>query len=65
MLSLSGRLALSWFTYILMAYSHPLGATGGRLAASLIHELRRTGKEVGVATLCIGTGASTPVLLYR
>lgn len=39
-----------------IAIGHPLGATGGRLVASLIHELRRTNKEIGVVTLCCGTG---------
>jgi len=39
-----------------IAIGHPLGATGGRLVSSLITELRRTGKEVGIATLCCGTG---------
>lgn len=38
---------------------HPLGATGGRLLSSLIYELRRTDKKVGVATLCMGTGAGS------
>ncbi|OAV99431.1 hypothetical protein PTTG_04510 [Puccinia triticina 1-1 BBBD Race 1] len=39
-----------------IAIGHPLGATGGRLVSSLIHELRRTEKRIGVATLCCGTG---------
>ncbi|KAG0145815.1 hypothetical protein CROQUDRAFT_78401 [Cronartium quercuum f. sp. fusiforme G11] len=39
-----------------IAIGHPLGATGGRLVASLVHELRRTGQQIGVATLCCGTG---------
>ncbi|POV95131.1 hypothetical protein PSTT_16437, partial [Puccinia striiformis] len=39
-----------------IAIGHPLGATGGRLVSSLIHELRRTGKKIGVAALCCGTG---------
>lgn len=42
---------------------HPLGATGGRLLSSLIHELHRTGKQVGVATLCMGTGAGKATLI--
>jgi len=39
-----------------IAIGHPLGATGGRLVSSLIHELRRTGKKIGVVALCCGTG---------
>ncbi|KAN0061822.1 hypothetical protein ACQY0O_005815 [Thecaphora frezii] len=39
-----------------IALGHPLGASGGRLVTSLLTELRRTGKQVGIATLCCGTG---------
>lgn len=39
-----------------IALGHPLGASGGRLVTSLLAELRRTGKQTGVATLCCGTG---------
>lgn len=39
-----------------IALGHPLGASGGRLVTSLLHELRRQGKQTGVATLCCGTG---------
>lgn len=46
-----------------IALGHPLGATGGRLISSLITELHRTGKQVGVATLCMGTGAGKATLI--
>lgn len=39
-----------------IALGHPLGATGGRLVTSLLTELHRTGQQVGVTTLCCGTG---------
>lgn len=39
-----------------IALGHPLGASGGRLVTSLLAELRRTGQQTGVATLCCGTG---------
>ncbi|KDN37309.1 thiolase [Tilletiaria anomala UBC 951] len=39
-----------------IALGHPLGASGGRLVLSLLTELRRTGKDIGVATMCCGTG---------
>lgn len=39
-----------------IALGHPLGASGGRLTTSLLSELRRTGKQTGVITLCCGTG---------
>ncbi len=37
---------------------HPVGATGARIMVSLIHELRRRGKNLGLATLCGGGGVS-------
>jgi acetyl-CoA C-acetyltransferase len=39
-----------------IAIGHPLGASGARLIGTLAHELRRTGKRYGVATMCIGVG---------
>ncbi|BGP13741.1 hypothetical protein JCM10213_006429 [Rhodosporidiobolus nylandii] len=48
-----------------IALGHPLGATGGRLLSSLIYELRRTDKQVGVATLCMGTGAGKATLIIN
>lgn len=46
-----------------IALGHPLGATGGRLIASLIAELHRTNGKIGVATLCMGTGAGKATLI--
>lgn len=39
-----------------IAIGHPIGASGCRILVSLIHELRRSGKSKGVATLCVGGG---------
>ncbi|THF84774.1 acetyl-CoA C-acetyltransferase [Deinococcus sp. KSM4-11] len=39
-----------------VALGHPIGASGARVLVTLIHALRRTGKETGVASLCIGGG---------
>ncbi|MCH2138291.1 MAG: acetyl-CoA C-acyltransferase [Phycisphaerales bacterium] len=39
-----------------IAIGHPLGASGARLATTLVHELRRRGARRGVATLCVGVG---------
>jgi acetyl-CoA C-acetyltransferase len=39
-----------------IALGHPIGASGARLLVTLIHGLRRTKKELGVASLCIGGG---------
>ncbi len=39
-----------------IALGHPLGATGAIISATLIDEMERTGKQFGLATLCIGGG---------
>jgi len=39
-----------------IALGHPLGCTGARQIATLLHELRRTKKRFGVVSMCIGTG---------
>ncbi len=46
-----------------IALGHPLGASGGRLVLSLLHELKRTGQNVGVATMCCGTGYGKATLV--
>jgi acetyl-CoA acyltransferase 1 len=39
-----------------IAFGHPLGVTGARQVSTLLTELKRTGKKVGVSSMCIGTG---------
>jgi len=39
-----------------IALGHPLGCTGSRQIATLLPELLRTGKKIGVVSMCIGTG---------
>lgn len=39
-----------------IALGHPLGATGARMTATLLHGLKRQGGEVGVVSMCVGTG---------
>ena len=41
------------------ALGHPVGATGGRIVASLVHALRARKLRRGIATLCIGGGEAT------
>ena len=39
-----------------IALGHPLGMTGARMTATLLHQLKRTNKKLGVVSMCIGTG---------
>src|SRR6185436_6659844 len=48
-----------------IAIGHPLGATGVRLAITLARELRRSGGRYGIASMCIGGGQGTALLLER
>jgi acetyl-CoA C-acetyltransferase len=41
-----------------IALGHPIGASGARIVATLLHELRRRGGRYGLATLCLGGGGS-------
>jgi acetyl-CoA acyltransferase 1 len=41
-----------------IAFGHPLGMTGARQVSTLLYELKRTNKKVGVTSMCIGTGKS-------
>ncbi|GGO39515.1 acetyl-CoA C-acetyltransferase [Deinococcus humi] len=46
-----------------IALGHPIGASGARVLVTLVHALRRTGKETGVASLCIGGGMGIAVVV--
>lgn len=48
-----------------IAFGHPLGATGGMLIGTVLDELERRGKAVGLVTLCIGGGMGTAMVLER
>lgn len=39
-----------------IAFGHPLGCTGARQVSTLFNELGRSGKKVGVTSMCVGTG---------
>uniref|UniRef100_E6Q404 acetyl-CoA C-acyltransferase n=1 Tax=mine drainage metagenome TaxID=410659 RepID=E6Q404_9ZZZZ len=39
-----------------IALGHPLGASGARIATTLLHEMRRRNAKYGAATMCIGVG---------
>ena len=46
-----------------ISLGHPLGATGTRLVLTLMYQLRRTGKRLGVASACIGGGQGIAMLI--
>ncbi|MCG9648169.1 acetyl-CoA C-acetyltransferase [Vibrio brasiliensis] len=46
-----------------IALGHPLGASGNRILVSLIHELNRSESQYGVASLCVGGGMGTAVVI--
>ena len=48
-----------------IALGHPLGCTGVRLIVTLLHNLKRTGGKIGLATLCIGGGQAMAALIER
>lgn len=47
------------------AIGHPIGASGGRLAATVIRELHQRKARYGLATLCIGGGEAVAVIFER
>jgi acetyl-CoA acetyltransferase len=46
-----------------IALGHPLGCSGTRILTTLIHELRRRGGGIGLATMCIGVGQGIATLV--
>ena len=48
-----------------IAFGHPLGASGGRLAATVTFEMRRRGMRRALVTMCIGVGQGISALLER
>ena len=48
-----------------IALGHPLGMSGARLITMLSHELGRTGKRYGLATMCIGVGQGIATIIER
>ncbi|MGZ3505844.1 MAG: thiolase family protein [Vulcanimicrobiaceae bacterium] len=48
-----------------IALGHPLGASGARIATTLLHELRRRGGRYGIATMCIGVGQGITTIFER
>ncbi|KAJ5392183.1 hypothetical protein N7509_007673 [Penicillium cosmopolitanum] len=48
-----------------IAIGHPLGATGARQLADLLPELERSGQDIGVVSMCIGTGMGMAGMFVR
>ena len=46
-----------------IALGHPLGASGARLTATLVHEMRRSGARRGLQTMCEGGGLANATIL--
>jgi acetyl-CoA C-acetyltransferase len=46
-----------------VALGHPIGASGGRIVGTLVHELRRSGGGLGLAAICSGGGQGDAILL--
>jgi acetyl-CoA acetyltransferase family protein len=48
-----------------IAIGHPLGSSGARILATLVHHLHRTGGQWGLAAMCIGVGQGIAVVVER
>lgn len=48
-----------------IALGHPLGCSGARIVTTLVHNLRRTNKRYGLATMCIGVGQGIASIIER
>jgi len=48
-----------------IALGHPLGGSGARLITTLLHEMERSDKEMGLVTMCCGGGLGTGTLIER
>ncbi len=48
-----------------IALGHPLGASGNRITVTLLHEMARRDAKLGLASLCVGGGMGTALILKR
>ena len=46
-----------------VALGHPIGASGGRIVGTMVHELRRSGGGLGLAAICSGGGQGDALLI--
>ncbi len=48
-----------------IALGHPLGCSGARIVTTLVHEMKRSGAQTGLATLCVGVGQGVATIITR
>jgi acetyl-CoA C-acetyltransferase len=48
-----------------IALGHPVGASGARILVTLLYEMKRRDAKTGLATLCIGGGQGTALIVER
>jgi acetyl-CoA acetyltransferase len=48
-----------------IALGHPLGCSGARMMATLMHEMKKRGSRYGLATMCIGVGQGIATIVER
>ncbi len=48
-----------------IALGHPLGCTGAKLTATLLHEMQRRGSRYGIVTMCVGGGMGAAAIFER
>jgi len=46
-----------------IALGHPIGCSGTRIVVTLVHELRRQKKQIGLASLCVGGGQGVSIII--
>ncbi len=46
-----------------IALGHPIGSTGARIMTTMLHEMERSGKQRGIASICVGLGQGLAVLV--
>ncbi|NWQ43470.1 acetyl-CoA C-acetyltransferase [Bacillus sp. EB106-08-02-XG196] len=46
-----------------IALGHPIGCSGARILVTLVHELRRQKKQIGLASLCVGGGQGVSIII--
>jgi acetyl-CoA acetyltransferase len=48
-----------------IALGHPLGSSGSRLVVTLLGRMEREGSRYGLATMCVGVGQGTALIVER